>query len=250
MPPEGMPPSSSPLWHQTRCRPLQPGLSIGHFSITAGTLGCFVSGRRTKEHFILSNNHVLANEDAAKAGDDIIQAGRLDRGRRPKDRIGGLNAAWIPLKRQAANLVDCALSTIDDEVEVDYRTLRGVGGSESTCLSGIAPDEPLDQGATVHKVGRTTGATSGRISAFEIDELVVSYGKGNLRFDNQVEIEGVDGEPFSDGGDSGSLIVDAEYRGLALLFAGSDIGGSNGLGVTYANPLGAVLENLRVDLLY
>ena len=53
---------------------------------------------------------------------------------------------------------------------------------------------------------------------------------------------------FSQGGDSGSLIVDADRRAVGLLFAGSDQGGSNGKGLTYANPLRAVLEALKVDL--
>jgi hypothetical protein len=32
-------------WNQKRVRPLQIGLSGGHFKITAGTLGCFVRQR-------------------------------------------------------------------------------------------------------------------------------------------------------------------------------------------------------------
>ena len=53
------------------------------------------------------------------------------------------------------------------------------------------------------------------------------------------------------GGDSGSLIVtDNEARNpVALLFAGSNQGGSNGRGLTYANPIDAVLNNLSVRLL-
>ena len=31
-------------WHQKKNRPLRIGGSIGHFQITAGTLGCFVRG--------------------------------------------------------------------------------------------------------------------------------------------------------------------------------------------------------------
>jgi hypothetical protein len=100
----------------------------------------------------------------------------------------------------------------------------------------------------VAKIGRTTGVTRGQVTAFELDNVVVGYDIGNLRFDNQVEIESDGDGPFSDGGDSGSLIVDAGKRGVALLFAGSDQGGSNGQGLTYANPLGAVLDALKVEL--
>lgn len=57
----------------------------------------------------------------------------------------------------------------------------------------------------VAKLGRTTGLTRGRVTAFEMDNVVVEYDAGNLRFDGQVEIEGVGQKPFSDAGDSGSL---------------------------------------------
>lgn len=56
--------------------------------------------------------------------------------------------------------------------------------------------------------------------------------------------------PSAGGGDSGSLIVDAERKTVALLFALSDLGGSNGKGLTYANPIDAVLKVLKVELLF
>lgn len=107
---------------------------------------------------------------------------------------------------------------------------------------------PVRSGLTVHKVGRTTGPTSGRVTAFELDNVVVHYDLGNLRFDDQIEIEGAGDHPFSDGGDSGSLIVTDGPEAVALLFAGGEYGGTNGLGSTYANPVNSVLQELRVSL--
>src|SRR5215213_6071924 len=104
------------------------------------------------------------------------------------------------------------------------------------------------EGAGVAKIGRTTGLTRGRVTAFELDNVVVRFDIGNVRFDDQIEIEGAEEDAFSDGGDSGSLIVAADKRGIALLFAGSDQGGTNDKGLTYANPLRAVLDALKVDL--
>jgi len=49
-----------------RVRPAPGGVSIGHYRITAGTLGVVV--RRAGVRLILSNNHVLANSNDAKAG--------------------------------------------------------------------------------------------------------------------------------------------------------------------------------------
>ena len=63
-----------------------------------------------------------------------------------------------------------------------------------------------------------------------------------------IEIEGAGNKSFSDAGDSGSLIVDDEMLAAALLFAGGDHGGSNGKGLTYANPIAAVLKSLKVKL--
>jgi hypothetical protein len=88
------------------------------------------------------------------------------------------------------------------------------------------------------------------VTAFELDHVIVGYDIGNLRFDDQIEIEGSGSGPFSQGGDSGSLIVNATRQGVALLFAGGDQGGSNGQGLTYANPIATVLDRLKIDLLY
>ena len=86
------------------------------------------------------------------------------------------------------------------------------------------------------------------MTAFEVDNVIVEYDMGLIRFDNQIEIEGAGAGPFSRGGDSGSAIVDENLAAARLLFAGGEVGGSNGQGLTYANPLHAVLDALGVDL--
>jgi hypothetical protein len=58
----------------------------------------------------------------------------------------------------------------------------------------------------------------------------------------------VDDGPFSAAGDSGSLIVGRDRRAVALLFAGSDQGGANGRGLTYANPIHSVLQRMNIEL--
>lgn len=234
-------------WFQSLCRPLIIGASVGHFDGTAGTLGCFVHGE-DKEVCLLSNNHVLAKGDAGAKGDATLQPGRMDGGQNPESTVGALYR-WVQLNRSTPNLVDAALSLLGEQVDFDHRTLAGINGSNRV-LAGVRTATGLDEGMTVHKVGRTTGATSGRVTAFGLDHVIVGgYGMGNLRFDGQIEIEGAGAAPFSDGGDSGSLIVDNEYRAVALLFAGGEKG-ENGPGLTYANPINVVLANLNVSLLY
>ncbi|NLM97856.1 MAG: hypothetical protein GX175_09675, partial [Halanaerobiaceae bacterium] len=51
----------TPLPRKQRYRPAPGGVSIGHYKITAGTLGAIVKDNKTGEPMILSNNHVLAN---------------------------------------------------------------------------------------------------------------------------------------------------------------------------------------------
>ena len=228
-------------WYQQRQRPLLIGCSVGHFAVTAGTLGCFVQPRAGGGLCVLSNNHVLANENRAKRGDAIVQPGTLDGGTVPGDVVARLGD-FVRLKKRGANFIDCALGEIAAGFSAETAKLRGLGK-----LAGLG-DAFLDEGTEVAKLGRTTGLTRGRVTAFEMDNVVISYDIGHVRFDDQVEIEGAGDGPFSDGGDSGSLIVGRDRRGVALLFAGSDQGGANGQGLTYANPLRAVLDALKVNL--
>ena len=232
----------TPKTLQKRRRPLVIGCSIGHFAITAGTLGCFVKDRRSGAALILSNNHVLANENDAKKGDAIIQPGDFDGGTRPKDVVAKLRA-FVVLKKAVTNFVDCATATPLKGIKFNAHKLGSLGSLAGTRVNVV------DETVVVRKVGRTTGQTSGRITAFELDNVVVGYDLGNLRFDDQLEIEGAGAKSFSDGGDSGSLIVDDDRLAVALLFAGGDTGGTNGMGLTYGNPIQSVLDALKVDLL-
>ncbi len=125
-------------WHRRRNRPLRIGGSIGHFKITAGTLGCFVTprGSAKDEDWILSNNHVLADENQAAIGDAILQPGDVDGGNRPADVVGDLKK-FIPLKRRK-NLVDAAVATIEKGIEYYYSELATLGE-----IAGVR-SEPLD----------------------------------------------------------------------------------------------------------
>ena len=226
-------------WRQTRQRPVPVGCSVGHYAITAGTAGAFVRRGGGDERLLLSNNHVLADENRAQPGDEIVQPGAFDGGERGPDSVALLDR-FVELVPAEANVVDAAVGAVVDGVEVEECALRGLGELSGT----IAPEETEE----VAKIGRTTGLTRGRVSAFEVDNVVVQYDSGLFRFDDQVEIAGVEGA-FSLPGDSGSLIfAEPEHAAVALLFAGSDQGGPDNLGLTFANPIGTVLEQLGVEL--
>lgn len=220
-----------------RVRPLRPGVSIAHVDVTAGTLGAFVLVGGVVH--ALSNHHVLAGSPSARTGDLILQPGPADGGLAPSDRVGTL-AAFVPLAAGTTATVDAAIALLDDpEVDPTYPV-----GRITTTARALG-------GESVAKIGRTTSITRGRVTAIELDDVVVGYGDelGNLRFDDQIEIEGLGTGPFSRGGDSGSLVYREDGVALGLLFAGSEYGGDNGRGLTYVNPIDAVLTALDATLL-
>jgi hypothetical protein len=230
----------SPAELQRRVRPLRPGLSIGHPDVTAGTLGGFVRRPGTDGLLVLSNNHVLADSDAAAVGDPALQPGIADGGT-AADRIGTLSA-FVRLSPDPGNLVDAAVAALDPGVGADPAAYPG-----GALLSAVGAVDDVDPDELVEKVGRTSGHTRGRITAVEVDGVGVQYDDTVHTFDDQVEIEGLTGA-FSAGGDSGSVIWRSRDRApLGLLFAGSTEGGSAGGGVTFANPLATVLRLLGVE---
>lgn len=224
-----------------RHRPAPGGVSIGHRDITAGTLGCLV--KKNGQTFILSNNHVLANSNAAEIGDPILQPGPHDGGRFPDDHIANLeqfvpitligapsecpialkavdlinNAARVfgsNVRLQAIsvlaedNLVDAAIARplrtedVSDEI-VEIGTIQGTGRGEL--------------GMAIKKSGRTTALTTGEIQQVDVT-VNVQYGEGRIaRFTDQFMAG-----PMSQGGDSGSAVLDESNRLVGLLFAGSD----------------------------
>lgn len=227
-------PARPTRWYRARQRPLLTGCSIGLAGSGTGTLGGFV---RTDDGApaILSNNHVLADEDRASVGARVLQPGPVDAGREPDDEVARLTCP-IPIRWTEGNRVDAAIAALGAGIEHDPATLRGVGS-----LGGVVdPDADVD---LVEKLGRTTGRTRGQVTAIEVDNVVVAYEGGNVRFDGQIEIHGTQHRHFSLAGDSGSLIVTPDLLAYGLLFAGSDAAD-----VTYANPIGTVLSELGCRL--
>ncbi|MCP2265052.1 S1 family peptidase [Promicromonospora thailandica] len=223
-----------------RRRPLRPGVSIGHVGVTAGTLGAFVTrpgGDDDGALYALSNYHVLAGSPDARPGDIVLQPGPADGGLAPGDRIGEL-AQVVDLDPLEPAVTDAAIARLD-RVPVDFEYPVGRVVKTARALGG----------EIVGKVGRTTAVTRGRVTAIELDDVIVGYEDlGALGFDDQIEIESLHDGPFSRGGDSGALVYREDGVALGLLFAGSESGGRSGKGLTYANPIDRVLEILGVEL--
>lgn len=191
-----------------RWRPLAPaGVSIGHPQISAGTLGSPPLITQGGERVFLTNAHVAAPMGKAERGDSCLQPGKYDGGTDPGDKIGEL-LEWSELSEEKVNTTDSALVKITGNVEND---ILGVGQ-----LRGWAEANYEEEHT---KSGRTTGTTSGRLIARDVT-AVINFRPKQLRF------SGLDVfEPFSAGGDSGSLVgiqrQNGSFYGTDLLFAGS-----------------------------
>jgi len=245
--------------HTDRWRPAPGGVSIGHADITAGTLGCLVT--RNGELFILSNNHVLANSNAAEKRDSIIQPARYDGGPLD-DRLATLED-FIPLNFGAgppscsiatgvesflnslakllgsshrvmafqelpeANRVDAAIARplSDDLVEKRILVIGVPKGSRDATL-----------GTRVKKSGRTSGFTTGEIIQIDVTAQV-SYGGAKIAIFEEQLMAGA----MSKGGDSGAAVLDEEDFVIGLLFAGSYT-------TTIINPIQFVLDALNVEI--
>lgn len=221
-----------------RHRPISCGVSVGHPNVTAGTLGCLVE--KNGSHYILSNNHVLADSNAAQVGDRIIQPGAADGGVPPNDEIATLEPCKSIDFTGQPNEIDAAIAKVGTDtqqvVEPEIIDIGKPGRNPKTAQ--------LYQ--SVRKHGRTTGHTVGVVMDISAN-LWVSYRVGNRNqsawFEDQIAIQGVGAAPFSQPGDSGSLIVDAvDLEPVALLFAGGSM-------LTFANPIDKVLNHYGVTVL-
>src|SRR5215471_1542641 len=231
--------------------PIQLGTSGGNINDSSkgfcygGTLGALVEDTSGNQ-YILSNNHVLARTNLAKIGEDIIQPGLIDQSptclKDTNDIVADLSA-FIPILFKTkgtmpSNTIDAAIARVrvgtTDLIVDPTGFIIDIG-----TLSSETVDPDL--GMAVKKSGRTTGLTTGNITAVHAT-IDVTYGSGKTaRFVNQIVVGPGN---FIAGGDSGSLMVediDTNPRAVGLLFAGS----SN---TAIANPIDDVLNAFGVSM--
>jgi hypothetical protein len=254
------------LVNTQRYRPVRPGCSIGHYAISAGTLGAIVRDKRTGERLFLSNNHVLANvtngrDGRARQGDAILQPGAYDGGKLDKDVVAYLYR-YAPISKIMAES-DCpvaaaAVSTVNTVfkmVKPSYSMkLMKTSNQNNIVDAAVAKpaqvdinDEILEIGEVrgvadpklgdrVKKNGRTTGYTEGTIKAVDVT-MKVALGEDSYAVFTEQVLSDIKSAP----GDSGSLILDSNNRAVGLLFAGSDT-------ATLFNKISNVMKELEVDI--
>jgi hypothetical protein len=244
-----------------RYRPARPGCSIGHQLITAGTLGCLV--KRGDQVFILSNNHVLANSNTAHIGDPIWQPGKYDGGT-SADQIATLEQfipigfpgdpqpAPVPEPGGCSPLASMMKALQPKQATPPVAQINEPGNNTVDCALArplspdlVSPDilnigVPIGVGAAtlgtpLQKMGRTTGYTTGQITQLDVT-VSVDYGGRIATFHHQLMAGAM-----SQGGDSGSAVLDMNKRVVGLLFAGSTT-------TTIMDPIQLVLDALQVQL--
>lgn len=231
-----------------RHRPAYPGLSIGHYKVSAGTFGAVVYDKRTGEPLILSNNHVLAsssngNDGLARPGDPVLQPGDHDGGTVENDAIGVLER-FIPVRynaqeapcpiargfEKALNLLIRAYRPryfvkVYKHMEfhanlVDAALARPHSPDLiSPAIPDIGPVEGIAEPRLhmkVRKSGRTTGLTTGQILYLDATITVKASANQSALFEDQIVCS-----PMSLPGDSGSLVLTEDNKAVGLLFAGS-----------------------------
>jgi hypothetical protein len=180
-------------------RPVHRGASVvdgdpGEY-LVAGTLGAFVTDRRTGRTLALTNFHVAAVDTGWRAGDLQLQPSRIDDGSMAGSSIGTVQRAVI------SDRVDGAAVLLSPGTQW-YPGVIGIGP-----IKGRASARA---GQRVRKRGRTTRLRHGTVSSVDFTVQIDFGGETGVRtLRDQVRIDRDPTETeFSAGGDSGSVVVD------------------------------------------
>src|SRR6267378_2437094 len=179
-------------------RPIPLGISGGNihsfvfFNKTSRVKGCFggtlgsMVQDASNNQFILSNNHVLANQNTAKSGDRIVQPGLEDVScfKSPTNAVATFTKAIHINFAGGNNTVDAAIAAVEPGlVSPDILFIGEIADSTATPVLALP----------VQKMGRTTCRTTGAIQAVNAN-VTVNYSeiqKPKLaKFINQILVIG------------------------------------------------------------
>ncbi|SDF08332.1 hypothetical protein SAMN04488105_11265 [Salipiger thiooxidans] len=216
-----------------RARPAQGGDSLGEGRAggESGTLGALVKNA-AGQRFILTCNHVVGAVNQARPGDVVWQPSARDGGG-ARDCIGTVHQIHtIDLTGTGLNHMDAALIEPDNVGDVIDGVI--VLGSINGTAPGIALQDP------VRKYGWQTQRTDGHYM-FKMDFLMPYAGHGTALFVDQLGIVDNVGI-FGQGGDSGSVVLDAKDQLVGLYF-----GDAAAISMSFANPIEPILSHFGVS---
>ncbi|HSI03873.1 MAG: hypothetical protein ACAI38_08305 [Myxococcota bacterium] len=222
----------------------------------AGTLGCLVRDAKG-QLYGLTNNHVTGGCNNALPGTPILAPGVMDVAPGNYDPFTiGHHHSVLPLHQGEPNVVNAKLNT--DVALFTIADKRRVSSMQSSAYDTPAEVVAFGDDMQVEKVGRTTGLTRGVVQGIVVGPVGVVYNVttyhsasagtpfvGRAFFEPVYLVHGIGG-PFSQPGDSGSLVTALKRDGtrvaVGLVFAGLVPAES------YVLPLAPILKRLKVSL--
>lgn len=219
----------------------------------AGTFGAIVRSA-DGTLFGLTNNHVSGACNCAPPGLPILCPAPLD------SNENSINPFTIGRHSRLLPITEGIPENINVSVNCDAAIFQIEDVSQVSSMQGDRCDTPAEVadpfgGMIVEKFGRTTGLTTGVVMAASASPLPVGYNikeygvSKTVYFDDVWIVVGVNGLPFSKGGDSGSLVMgvgaDGVKRAVGLVFAGNEQRGQS-----FILPLRSIINQLDVELVY
>ncbi|GAA3502809.1 hypothetical protein GCM10019016_099180 [Streptomyces prasinosporus] len=208
-----VPEAESPV-RKTRLDPIEPGVSVGSVTVSAGTIGCIVFDRADGTPYVLSNWHVLQGPDS-DLGVEVVQPGPHDDNRIHRNRLGTLRRSHLGVAG------DCAIAAVEDRAFVQEIFELGV-------VPGELGEPELDD--KVVKSGRTTGVTHGIVRRIDTIAKLDYGGQVGIKAIGCFEI-GPDPDrlpetgEISSGGDSGAVWLFKQGGRPGTVMAGLHFGG-------------------------
>lgn len=222
---------------------------------SAGTLGALVR-KPGGQLYGLTNNHVSGGCNHSPINLPILAPGVLDvmANTLPPFTIG-YHSEVLPFSIGTSGNVNISDNT-------DAALFRIADGSAVSSMQGSVYDTPVNvadpiEQMIVEKVGRTTGHTTGRIVGRELRPLRVKARSARNGFEGIIMFPGVfvvhgDTRPFSEGGDSGSLVVTTRADGtklaVGIVFAGGADSLAPGGKRTSILPIAPILRRFNATL--
>lgn len=223
-------------------------IHVGNY-VGAGTLGCLLRDA-TGKVFGLSNNHVCGDCSFAEVGVPIIAPGSYD------VAPGRVHPFTIGTHHRSLPMLPGHPSTVDVRPNTDAAIFAVAALDLLSSSQGGFYDTPVSiadafMGLAVQKVGRTSGLTHGEVIGIAVGADPVSYSvcatnsATMVYFEGAIIVKGRNGQPFSQPGDSGSLVVASvagEQKAVGIVYAGDNSD------ISFVLPLAPILSSLGLSL--
>lgn len=227
---------------------LGSSISTSDSNALTGTIGLFPFSKKNDKQVILSCAHVFESTGISNSR-EIIQPGTADGGT-IDNAIGTLLSLYPVNLDNQENVIDAAIADPYAGIGDLINTVINPASNKVFTISGVIP--PPNHGQVVHKLGRTTGFTSGRIRSKRIRFIEIDYQGNTALFTGFSEIVCNDWlKPFSAKGDSGAVVFDDDGAAFGMVFAGGrhfNPGWNIYPDITYAAPLTNIFDLLELRL--